>query len=55
MEARRSRETAEHELKRLTALHEGVRAEMSRLHSVLSAELTGEQVDPDDVSSDARK
>ncbi len=55
MEARRNRETAEHELRRLTALHDGVRTEMALLHMVLSAELKGEPIDPEDITSNEQK
>ena len=40
-EVRRRREAAEHELRRIAGLHEGVRGEMGRLHTLLGAELTG--------------
>jgi cell division septum initiation protein DivIVA len=38
-DARRRREAAEHELRRIGGLHDGVRAEMSRLHKLLGGEL----------------
>ncbi len=37
--ARQHREAAEHELRRLTSMHTGVRAELARLHKLLTSEL----------------
>lgn len=42
-DTRRRRESAEQELRRIGAAHDGVRAEMARLHTVLGGELGAQQ------------